>query len=219
MQLNPQLKQAMSLWAEAQYAYSVKQWNTAHGLYARVLHIYEELHDFHAAHRTIYQLCLVAKQQRNASSMADYATALLEFNPPLSSIEECWLLLGQAERLRNHTTHARRALAESVRLSEARMTILLHDREPEPFNRWYPNEACIYAKALHEWGLLEVDVGKTTEAIRLIAFGELILTQALESFTASPIASAVYIENKLSEVILLRGLMAYDREYLENKML
>lgn len=201
MKFDPQLLQAMSLWAQAQYAYSVQQWSTAHSFYTRVLPIYEEQHDFHAAYRTVYQLCLVAKHQNNWADMADYASALLESNPRLSSIEESWLLLGHAERRRNHTVQARQALAECIRLSDVQLTLLLHDREPVPFDRWYPNQARIYAEALHEWGLLEAGLGEIRESVNLIKLGELILLQAIESFTTLPFST----EQQLSELVLLRG--------------
>ena len=217
MKLDPQLTKAVSLWAEAQYAYSVKQWDAASRLYSRAFLIYEERQDWPAAYKTIYQLYLVAEHQKNWSEMLGYANALMKYDQTasLGPVQKTWLLLGRAERLCQHIAQARHTLAEVVRLSEARMTVLLHDRETVPFDRWYPNEAHIYAQALYEWGLLEADVGKVKEAIRLMAFGDLILAQAIESFMVSPVDSAVYLENKLLEVILLRNLMASDRECLE----
>jgi hypothetical protein len=193
MNLDPLRLRAASLWAEAQYAHSIKQWDTAHQRYAQALALYDETKHITSAYTALLRLCEVTRQLENWSEMVEYAKRLLKFDQGSFFIgrgqsARAWFLIGQAERQQRHIEAARQALVESVRLTarwieDGFLEIEAQDEDERSYvqTRLEAHVALLHADALHEWGLLEAEAGNAQGAEGLIALGRLTRDQMIDS--------------------------------------
>jgi hypothetical protein len=193
MKLDPRRLRAASLWAEAQYAHSIRQWETARPRYAQVLALYDDMKNISAAYTTLVRLCDVTNQQEDWAAMAAYAKRLLEHDQQDFFIGQgrsarSWFLVGQAERCCQHTEAARYALVESIRMTSSwiedgfvELETQSDDEKIYIQTRLQPDIALLHADALHEWSLLEAAIGNAQAAAALMALSQLIRDQMIDS--------------------------------------